>query len=437
MSKFFSFAASAAVALYSTDTVVIPTTTLSNGLEFPLVGLGVGNLQHDMIEIQIADGVGDDEMQYRLIDTAHASHNENLIFDGVRHGLYLSSKKDKVHVITKVWYTHLGYERTMISVRESLEDLNSPDISVHILLHWPRCRDDIPWMDCASEEELLPQHVKDAGPPPHLNKETAFKESWRALEDLYLGKARMGWNVPAIASIGVSNFDLTDLKELIAESRVVPHILQGNVWSYLFEPRLLYFCFQMNIHFQVYNVMNGILNKHDEARFAFRSLKNIAREVSAGTDHQYTAAQVILRWLVQNDISVIPRTRDHGHLVENSAVALASMPRLTPAEEDRVAAAVRALLEGNDLKQPQVSFINQIEDSIVHIFWKDHHQGGKEHPVRRDFAPGEVYNTFSHTGHVFVAYDENRTKRREFQVRADYGQMEDIQIDKLFLVDEL
>lgn len=409
----------------------IPTTTLSNGLEFPLVGLGVGNLQHELIESQIADAIGED-MKYRLVDTAHASHNENLIFDGVREGHLPTSYSngESIHVITKVWYTHLGYERTKLSVRESLAELNSPDIQVHVLIHWPRCRDDIPWMNCESEEDLLPDYVKEAGPPPHLDKENAFKESWRALEDIYLEKISLGRNLPSVASIGVSNFFLADLKNLIPDSRVVPHIMQGNVWSFLFEPRLLYYCFQQKIHFQAYNVMNGIFNRRDVAPFAFASLQNIAKELSDRSDFEYSPAQVLLKWLVQNDVSVIPRTRDHGHLQENSAVSIASMPKLSTSEEDRVVGAVRALFEGKDLVQPQASFVNSIEDRVVHLFWKG--SNGKESPVRTDLSPGETYRTFTHTGHIFVAYDESQTQRREFEIKADYGQVEQFHIDELF-----
>ena len=84
-----------------------------------------------------------------------------------------------------------------------------------MLLHWPRCNDNISWMNCLEEEDNLPQHVKDAGPPPHLHKQTAFKESWRALEDIYLGKfPNLGTNNSTkITSIGVSNFELEDLFE--------------------------------------------------------------------------------------------------------------------------------------------------------------------------------------------------------------------------------
>jgi len=91
-------------------------------------------------------------------------------------------------------------------------------------------------MKCEQEEEQLPLAVKKAGPPPHLAKDTAFVESWRALEDIFLGKVNFGKDLPKVASIGVSNFALDDFKALEeAESfRLAPMILQvcrNNVWS--------------------------------------------------------------------------------------------------------------------------------------------------------------------------------------------------------------
>ena len=199
-------------------------TQLSNGVDFPMVGFGVGNLQHELISDQITKALASDK-KTNLIDTAHASRNEEIVLKGIAKGLK-GSKATEVHVITKVWYTHLGYERTKISVRESLEALKNPNIKVHILIHWPRCNDEIPWMDCLEEEKALPPEVKKAGRPPHEYKDTAFLDSWAALEDIYLGKVSLGKGLPKIESIGVSNFALDDFKALEKTQRVSPHILQ-------------------------------------------------------------------------------------------------------------------------------------------------------------------------------------------------------------------
>ena len=204
------------------------TTILSNGKKFPQVGLGVGNLQHDLIVDRITEALQADKKTV-LFDTAHASKNEELVREGIKAGLKKSTylnKRSIVHVVTKVWYTHLGYERTLLSVKESLQSLKQNNVRVHVLIHWPRCNDDIPWMHCEQEENGLPDNVRNAGPAPHLNKDTAFLESWRALEDIYLGKVSLGRGLPKVESIGVSNFALEDMKALEEKQTVVPQIYQ-------------------------------------------------------------------------------------------------------------------------------------------------------------------------------------------------------------------
>merc|ERR1712161_16620 len=86
--------------------------------------------------------------------------------------------------------THLGYERTKLAVRDILNNLKGLGdkknvIKVHILLHWPRCYDDVKWMNCEDEEKNLPDRIKNAGPAPHLDPDNAFIESWNALEEFY------------------------------------------------------------------------------------------------------------------------------------------------------------------------------------------------------------------------------------------------------------
>lgn len=204
------------------------TTLLSNGKKFPMVGLGCGNLQHDLIEDRIKESMQADKKTV-LFDTAHASKNEDIVLEGIKGGLQKSSylnKRSNVHVVTKVWYTHLGYERTKLSIKESLQSLKHQNVRVHLLIHWPRCNDDISWMNCEQEESELPERVRSVGPAPHLSKDTAFLESWRALEDIYLGNLNLGRGLPKVESIGVSNFSLEDMKALEEKQRVVPHIYQ-------------------------------------------------------------------------------------------------------------------------------------------------------------------------------------------------------------------
>ena len=96
------------------------TAQLSHGGYLPLVGLGVGNLQHELIPSVVERSVR--ELGVRHIDTAAASRNERAIALAVERA---GVPEGAVSIQTKVWYTHLGYNRTMLSVRDSLEQLLS------------------------------------------------------------------------------------------------------------------------------------------------------------------------------------------------------------------------------------------------------------------------------------------------------------------------
>ena len=419
-------------------------------ITFPLCGMGVGNLQHDLIQEEITKAVSDQSMSYRLIDTAHASRNEKLIADGIFRAGILTSEHDgdsnvEIHVITKIWYTYLGYERTLISVKESLKQLalttnsnknNNSIIRVHMLLHWPRCREDISWMNRELEESQLPDEVKNAGPPPHLNKDNAYLQSWKALEDIYLGEMNIFDGDDSdldsskmIASIGVSNFDLNDLQGLLQEARVAPHVLQGHVWSYVFDPYLINFCNDHNIHFQAYNVMNGIYGNQQNAPNAYDSLRHIANELSVvdkKKENYFTPAQIILKWLIQNNVSTIPRTTTYKHLQENSPTAISELPLLNETQQEKVFVAVRALLRGQDLDQPTVSFHNMKDNGNVSLYWKSHN--GELISIKNDMEPGEQFETRTYPGHVFVVLHDDK-QQEEHTVGVFYGEIQQIHIN--------
>jgi diketogulonate reductase-like aldo/keto reductase len=390
---------------------------------FPVVGMGVGNLAYDRIEPIITKGVY--ELGYRMIDTAHASQNEEMIRDAI---MKLNGGKGEIHVVTKVWYTHLGYNRTRLSVKESAKALKStnPDVEIkmHVLLHWPRCRDDIEWMDCEGEEERLPQYVKDAGPPPHLNPNMAWKHSWRALEEMMVYPS----DEFPVASIGVSNFEIKDAKSLLDSATFPPEIVQINLWTLVFDPHLIKLFYQAGVHFQVYNVMNGVFSNTDGAPNAYDALVVLANTMGSIIEEKVTPQQLVLTWLVQAGISVIPRTSSEEHLAENSAMMIGRIPHLQQPEIELIKSAVGALLRGIDLELPRASF-HAPSASSVHLFWSDP-TSGEEVAIKSPMEPGETFHTTSRSGQqVFVAYDESMSRRKEYTTKAKYGEQEDFHIE--------
>lgn len=348
---------------------------LSSGNRIPLVGVGVGNSPLQFVGVLVSQAVQDDK-RIRLIDTSYASRNEALVAEGILAGVdNFNPEEDgklEVHVITKVWYTHLGYQRTKQSVFESLKQLapalqsDKIDLKLHVLLHWPRCYDNVAWMDCTNEEERLPDAVKEAGPDPHLDPANAWKESWKFLEELYLSGSY------PIESIGVSNFDLRDLEKMDDFARIHPHTLQTSVWSLLHDHLLIDYCRKHHIHVQVYNALQGTVARPGAvASDAFKAIGKVADELSNKVGKLVSPGQTVLAWLIQHGVSVMPRTSMTARLEENSALTLSSLPTLSASQVEKVAHAVEAYTvdDGENMFVVDEEFSNMSSSSVLSWFF--------------------------------------------------------------------
>lgn len=327
---------------------VVGLALLSNGVVFPLVGVGVGNMDHGDIFTIISQIPEYPDHLPVLIDTAQASDNDSFIIEGIlareaRLGRDHREQPRAYHIISKVWYTHLGYNRTRYAVQrmqtsyQPLLQNNSIQVFLTVLLHWPRCYEDIEWMDCQGEELALPEEIRSLGPNPNENPIHAYQESWRALEDLYLEKA--------IANIGLSNFLFHDLQQLYSgnfDLRIEPTLNQINVWNLFFDEETIQFLSKhSNILFQVYGLMS-ILDQKDNAPAAYEYLLFVAEK------YGLQVHQIISVWFLQMKISIVPRTQNEEHLLQNSLPTLLQVPHLNTKELDDIEEAIRSLLQGED-----------------------------------------------------------------------------------------
>jgi len=412
----------------------IPMVTLHNDLLMPLVGLGVEYLPPYMVPLMTASALQPDKKTY-LFDTAHVTGNENMLATGISQGMERLDAKDalEIHVITKVWYTHLGYHRTMISVQESFQTLKESvglqdprvTLKLHVLLQWPRCYENIEWMNCELDEATVAPHVQQAGPPPHQDKDNAWKESWKALQDLYLQQT-----VP-VASIGVANFHYKDLKDMDAMEglTVHPHILQVSVWSLLYDPLLVDYCQERNIHLQIVDAIDGILADPSRAPNAHHHLLKVADDLQAKLEkeggpayEELTPVQVILAWLVQQGVSVIPGTERLSELQQNSALTLGSLPTLSNGQVETVAHCLEAFLSGDDLEKDihaYVTFTAKSKDTM--LYWQKPDGTGESKIAF--IGKGRSFNETTYPKHHFRIYDaRNKDNFIDYHVQARFGE---------------
>ncbi|XP_053133594.1 glyoxal reductase-like isoform X2 [Hemicordylus capensis] len=251
------------------------TVSLNTGAPLPLLGLGTFRLRDEetlRLSLDAALGSG-----YRLVDTAAVYGNEAALGRALgellpRHGL----ARGDVFLTSKLSPRDQGEGPARAACLRSLQELGCDYLDL-CLIHWPGTQG-------------RPQ--EDEG-----NRECR-RLSWQALERLHeAGKLR---------AIGVSNYTVRHLQELLAHCRVVPAVLQVEFHPELAQSALLDFCRQKGIHLQAYSSLGaGHLVGRPE-------VTEVARRRGR------TPAQVLLRWALQQGVSVIPKSACPARVAENA-----------------------------------------------------------------------------------------------------------------------
>jgi len=235
---------------------------LNNGVEMPMLGLGVWQMAQG-IETQRAVKSALD-VGYRLIDTAKLYANERDVGIAVRES---GIPREEVFVTTKLWNTDHGFESAIKAFNRSLHELEFDYVNLY-RIHWP----------------VAPLRG----------------DSWRALVRLLEeGKCR---------AIGVSNYTVDHLRELLRDSSVVPAVNQVEFSPFLFQEELMDSCQDHNIQLEAYSPLTK------GARLGDPKLRTFAAK------YRKTAAQILIRWALQHNIVVIPKSSKPERILENGQV---------------------------------------------------------------------------------------------------------------------
>lgn len=236
---------------------------LNNGIEMPLMGFGVFQIPDPKeCEKSVITAL---EVGYRLIDTATLYQNEEAVGNAIKNS---GIPREEIFVTTKLWIQDTGYEKTKKSFDESLKRLQVEYIDLY----------------------LLHQQLGD------------YYGSWRAMEELYMeGKIR---------AIGVSNFFPDRLMDLKVHNEITPAVNQIEINPFYQRKEVIAFHQQQNIQVQSW------------ASFAEGQNDIFKNEILSqiGTKYNKSIAQVILRWLIQQDVAVIPKSVTASRISENNGI---------------------------------------------------------------------------------------------------------------------
>ena len=237
--------------------------TLNNGVEMPLLGFGVFQVT-DLAECQraVEDALS---VGYRLIDTAASYKNEEAVGSAIRKS---GLRRDELFVTTKLWVSDTGFDRTKAAFDRSLKLLGLDFLDLY-LIHQP-------YGDVHG--------------------------SWRAMQQLH----REG----RVRAIGVSNFHPDRVMDLIVHNEITPAVNQ--IETHPFNQQIETQAFLRDNGVQIEAWAPFAEGKHDI--FQNEALRSI------GARHGKSVAQVILRWLVQRSVVVIPKSVRKERMVENLAV---------------------------------------------------------------------------------------------------------------------
>lgn len=238
------------------------TIRLNNGIQIPRFGLGVYQIPPGKATLKVVKYAF--KIGYRHIDTAKIYGNEADVGRALKES---DLRREEVFVTTKVWNSDQGYESTLRACEGSLKRLGLSYVDLY-LVHWP--------------------------------VQGRLVETWKAMIKLLNdGKAY---------AVGVSNYSINEIKETIQTSDTIPAINQVEFHPFLYQKDLLQFCKKNGIQLEAYSPLTrGKRLDHPEL-------------VKMAQKYDKTTAQILIRWILQHELVVIPKSSHEERILENSQV---------------------------------------------------------------------------------------------------------------------
>ena len=264
-----------------------------NGDAMPAIGLGTWKATGDEVKNAIKDAI---HSGYRHIDTAAIYGNESEIGEALQELFQDGTvKRNELFITSKLWNDAHNPDDVLPALKESLKKLKLDYLDLY-LIHWPVA---------FKSGSTIPD-----GPTDYVSlQELPLETTWSIMEDAQkLGLAK---------HIGVSNFSVKKLKDLISKSNRIPEVNQVEMHPLLQQEGLFDYCKKNNIILTAYSPLGSgdraeQMKAADEPNlFELDTIREIAEK------HKVHPAQVLIGWHVKRGVSVIPKSSTKSHIESN------------------------------------------------------------------------------------------------------------------------
>jgi D-xylose reductase len=283
----------------------VATLRLANGDRLPAVGLGLWKVEKPAAARTVEEAV---RIGYRHFDSAYDYGNE--VETGAGLGHVLSSRmcqRDELWITSKLWNTYHAPEHVRPALERSLRMLQLDYLDLY-LIHFPIALAFVPFERYPPNWFLDPESPSPRMAPARV----PIADTWGAMEEL----VRAG----LVRNIGVSNFGVSLLRDLLSYADIAPAVLQVEMHPFLTQEKLLRFCKESDVAVTAFSPLAaasyysiGMAGEGDSALE-----QPVVREIAGR--HKKSPAQVLLRWGVTRGTAVIPKSTRVERLRENLAI---------------------------------------------------------------------------------------------------------------------